>query len=244
MTDLLDVLIDKLHKGVVPFVYIKKDGTMRNALGTLRGVEHTIKGTGRSEHCGWTLRYYDVDCKGWRSFLIDKLISVGKVRRTTISEHHDICLALVVKLKERLQNGEKVAFAYRKKDGSIRYAHGILCGDTENDDERYFSYYDTDKREKRTFRIDSFISFGEKDAININELEDILDDDNSKSWSNSSNHEYADLSNIKVSEILARHGICMRDTEDILVIDLLPYLDKEQVRDLIIKAANRLAEMQ
>lgn len=241
--DLIDILTERLHQGIVSFAYVKKDGTIRNALGTLRGVEKTIKGTGHHANCSWTLRYYDVDCKEWRSFLISKLISVGNVRRTTMEEHHDICLALVVKLKNRMKEGEKVAFAYRKNDGTIRYAHGILTADISNCNPEYFCYFDTDKGEKRTFRIDRFISFGEEDEIDINGYFDALDGEKARPCSAPSARAIKNLAEMKVSDVLARHGIAMCDTEDILVIDLLPYLDKEQLRDLIVKATNRLAEL-
>jgi len=32
-----------------------------------------------------------VDCKGWRSFVIENLVEVGELRQETMDEHHDIC---------------------------------------------------------------------------------------------------------------------------------------------------------
>lgn len=174
MKTLIETLIEKLHKGIVSFVYNKKDGGVRHAVGTLYGVGHTIKGVGQKE-CSWTLRYYDVDCKGWRSFIINNLVSVGDVRKGTIEEHHDICLALVVKLKEKMQKEEKVAFAYRKVDGSIRYAHGSLLPSSGNDNE-YFTYFDTDKGEERKFRIDAFVGFGEQNEVDFSAFEEAMPD--------------------------------------------------------------------
>ena len=126
MENLFETLVDRLRKGIVSFVYRKKDGTERHACGTLYGIGHTIKGNKKHQQCKYTLAYYDVDCKGWRSFVIDNLVEVGELRKGTIEEHHEICLALVVKLKEKMKKEGVTAFAYRKTDGSIRHAHGIL----------------------------------------------------------------------------------------------------------------------
>ena len=236
MNNLVENLIEKLHKGIVSFVYNKKDGGERHAVGTLYGVGHTIKGVGQKE-CSWTLRYYDVDCKGWRSFIIENLVSVGDVRKSTIEEHHNICLALVVKLKEKMQKEDKVAFAYRKTDGTIRYAHGTLLPSSGNDSE-YFTYFDTDKGEERKFRIDAFVGFGEENEIDFSVFEKAMPEE--KSYQ--PNH-YSDISEPTIREILSKKGIQMEDTEDVMVIDLLPYLTKSQLKDLIIKATTRLAEL-
>ena len=236
MKTLIDNLIEKLHKGIVSFVYNKKDGGVRHAVGTLYGVGHTIKGVGQKE-CSWTLRYYDVDCKGWRSFIINNLISVGDVRKGTIEEHHDICLALVVQLKEKMQKEKNVAFAYRKVDGSIRYAHGTLLPSSGNDKE-YFTYFDTDKGEERKFRIDAFVGFGEQNEVDFSVFEKAMPDIDTCQ----SNH-YSDISEPTIKEILSKKGIQMEDTENVMVIDLLPYLTKKQLKDLIIKATTRLAEL-
>ena len=236
MSKLIDNLIEKLRKGIVSFVYNKKDGGVRHACGTLYGVGHTIKGVGQKE-CSWTLRYYDVDCKGWRSFIIDNLVSVGDVRKGTIEEHHDICLALVVKLKERMKKEEKVAFAYRKTDGSIRYAHGTLLPSSGIDNE-YFTYFDTDKGEERKFRIDAFIGFGEANEIDFSVFEEDMPE-----MDDCNDNHYADISEVTIKNILSKKGIEMEDTENVMVIDLLPYLTKSQLKDLIIKATTRLAEL-
>ena len=159
MNRLIISLEEKLHKGIVSFVYLKKDGSRRNANGTLYGIGHTIKGNG-GRSCKWTLNYYDVDCQAWRSFLIENLISVGEVRQKTAEEHHDICLALAIKLKEKMKKEGVTAFAYRKADGSIRHAHGILSDKIDITGQN-FVYFDTDKQEERKFRIDAFIGIGE-----------------------------------------------------------------------------------
>ena len=91
MENLFDTLVAKLRKGIVSFVYKKKDGTERHACGTLYGIGHTIKGKSKHHQCNYTLAYYDVDCKGWRSFVIENLVEVGELRQETMDEHHDIC---------------------------------------------------------------------------------------------------------------------------------------------------------
>lgn len=232
MENLFETLVDRLRKGIVSFVYRKKDGTERHACGTLYGIGHTIKGNKKHQQCKYTLAYYDVDCKGWRSFVIDNLVEVGELRKGTIEEHHDICLALVVKLKEKMKKEGVTAFAYRKTDGSIRHAHGILS-DNIDITGQYFVYFDTDKQEERKFRIDAFIGIGEPIEI-----------DHTISFENETQTRskvYNEFSRLDIKTILANKGIDIEDTENFMVIDLLPELNKEQLKDLIIKATERLA---
>lgn len=238
MENLFETLVSKLHKGIVSFVYRKKDGTERHACGTLCGIGHTIKGGCTHNHCCYTLAYYDVDCKGWRSFIIDNLVEVGELRKGTMAEHHDICLALVVKLKEKMRNEGKTAFAYRKADGSIRYAHGILSDKTDISG-KYFVYFDTDKCEERKFRIDSFIGIGKPAEIDeYIRFSSVNEDEEGRP-----NKPYHGFNDIDIKTILAHHGISIGDTEKFIVIDLLPELGKKQLKDLIISATKRLAEL-
>lgn len=66
-----------LHKGVVTFKYLKKNGETREAKGTLNidvmGSENAPKGTGY-EISDNIIHYFDIDSNGWRSFIIDNLI--------------------------------------------------------------------------------------------------------------------------------------------------------------------------
>ena len=66
-----------LHEGKVEFKYTKKNGEERYAIGTLNinimGEENTPKGTGY-ETSDTTIRYYDLNSEGWRSFVVDNLI--------------------------------------------------------------------------------------------------------------------------------------------------------------------------
>jgi len=66
-----------LHKGTVEFKYKKKDGSIRDAIGTLNidimGNENAPIGSGYNVS-DTNVRYYDLNSKGWRSFVCDNLI--------------------------------------------------------------------------------------------------------------------------------------------------------------------------
>ncbi|VDR33868.1 Protein of uncharacterised function (DUF2693) [Alistipes sp. cv1] len=68
-------LIQRMRSSVVQFSYEKIDGTLRKAKGTLRGVSSLVKGTGKPDD-GRTVKYYDVEADGWRSFKIENLITI------------------------------------------------------------------------------------------------------------------------------------------------------------------------
>ena len=67
-----------LYEGKVEFKYTKKNGEERIAIGTLNidvmGKENEPKGTGY-EITDSNIRYYDLNSNGWRSFIVDNLIS-------------------------------------------------------------------------------------------------------------------------------------------------------------------------
>lgn len=67
-----------LRNGKVEFTYRKKNGEERTAVGTLNvgimGEENTPKGTGY-EVSDTNIRYYDLNSNGWRSFIVENLIS-------------------------------------------------------------------------------------------------------------------------------------------------------------------------
>ena len=67
-----------LHEGKVKFSYVKKDGSIIDAVGTLNidvmGKENVPKGTGY-ETTDSNIRYYDLNSEGWRSFIVDNLIN-------------------------------------------------------------------------------------------------------------------------------------------------------------------------
>ena len=55
--------------------YEKADGSLRKACGTLHDVAATVKGTGHPNDA-ITMRYYDVETDGWRSFKVENLVTV------------------------------------------------------------------------------------------------------------------------------------------------------------------------
>lgn len=71
-------LVDMLHNGEVRFEYLKNDGTVREARGTMKKevVESRLKG-GKStvKGAGYTT-YYDLDKDGFRCFAESRLIGV------------------------------------------------------------------------------------------------------------------------------------------------------------------------
>ena len=67
-------LSKRMTTGVVKFSYEKVDGSLRTAKGTLKEVAHLIKGTGTNSAS--TLKYYDIEAKGFRSFRVENLVTV------------------------------------------------------------------------------------------------------------------------------------------------------------------------
>ena len=67
-----------LHNGVVNFKYTKKDGSIREAKGTLNidimGEENAPSGTSNMNISDSTIRYFDLNSNGWRSFVTFNLI--------------------------------------------------------------------------------------------------------------------------------------------------------------------------
>jgi len=70
-----------LHAGAVEFKYRKKNGEIREARGTLNidvmGEDNAPKGTGY-DITDTNIRYYDLNSKGWRSFIVENLIEWSK----------------------------------------------------------------------------------------------------------------------------------------------------------------------
>ena len=76
---LVDQINKNLHEGIVEFTYKKKDGSTRNARGTL--VEDLLPETSKDDTRKTTnhdtcVYYYDLDSDGWRAFLKENLISI------------------------------------------------------------------------------------------------------------------------------------------------------------------------
>lgn len=74
-------LTRQMRAGVVRFAYEKADGSLRKACGTLRGVASTVKGAGRPDD-GQTVKYYDVEAAGWRSFRVENFVTAYWTKKT------------------------------------------------------------------------------------------------------------------------------------------------------------------
>ena len=76
--DMVKALKEELHKREVKFKYTKKDGSVRDAVGTLNidimGKENEPTGSAKSIPEN-QIRYFDINSQGWRSFLRENLIS-------------------------------------------------------------------------------------------------------------------------------------------------------------------------
>ena len=73
---MIDLLKAKLQNGVAHFVYMKKDGTLREAWGTCASnlMKATQNGRGLSGDQVNTIKYYDVMAGGYRSTLYENLV--------------------------------------------------------------------------------------------------------------------------------------------------------------------------
>lgn len=60
--------------GNITFAYEKADGSLRKAKGTLKDISNLIKGTGSENYK--TVRYFDVEANGFRSFKVENLITI------------------------------------------------------------------------------------------------------------------------------------------------------------------------
>lgn len=58
---------------------------------------------------------------------MENLIEVGEVRKETPDEHHDICLALVVKLKDKMKKEglHGLRIQKEKRRNQVRSRHNI-----------------------------------------------------------------------------------------------------------------------
>ena len=75
---MIDLLKAKLQSGVAHFIYIKKDGSLREAWGTTASnlMKATQNGRGLSGDQVNTVKYYDVMVGGYRSLRIENLVQV------------------------------------------------------------------------------------------------------------------------------------------------------------------------
>ena len=75
---MIDLLKGKLQSGVAHFIYMKKDGTLREAWGTCAGnlMRATQNSRGLSGDQVNTVKYYDVMAGGYRSMRYENLVQV------------------------------------------------------------------------------------------------------------------------------------------------------------------------
>ena len=75
---MIDLLKEKLRNGVAHFLYMKKDGSLREAWGTCSGnlMRATQNGRGLSGDQVNTIKYWDVEKGGYRSLRYENLIQV------------------------------------------------------------------------------------------------------------------------------------------------------------------------
>lgn len=74
-----DTLIERMKAGKVSFTYKKKDGSVREANGTINPelIPDAQKSTEKKEYTG-TQNYYDFDAQDWRCFIIDNFIGISE----------------------------------------------------------------------------------------------------------------------------------------------------------------------
>jgi hypothetical protein len=75
---MIDLLKAKLQSGVAHFLYMKKDGSLREAWGTCAGnlMKATQNGRGLSGDQVNTVKYFDVVAGGYRSLHFENLVQV------------------------------------------------------------------------------------------------------------------------------------------------------------------------
>ena len=75
---MIDLLKAKLQSGVAHFIYMKKDGSIREAWGTCSGnlMRATQNGRGLSGDQVNTVKYFDVVAGGYRSMRFENLVQV------------------------------------------------------------------------------------------------------------------------------------------------------------------------
>ena len=75
---MIDLLKEKLRNGVAHFIFVKKNGEIREAWGTCSGqlMKATQNGRGLSGDQVNTIKYWDVEKGGYRSLRYENLIQV------------------------------------------------------------------------------------------------------------------------------------------------------------------------
>lgn len=75
---MIESLKDKMSTGVAHFIFIKKNGEVREAWGTLNRslVEKHINGRGESREYYSTSAFFDVEKGEWRSFRWESIVKI------------------------------------------------------------------------------------------------------------------------------------------------------------------------
>lgn len=75
---MIDNLKTKLANGVAHFIFVKKNGVLREAWGTTQAniAQAMTVGTGESREAYCTTAYYDVTLGAWRSFRWESIVKV------------------------------------------------------------------------------------------------------------------------------------------------------------------------
>lgn len=75
---LIEQLKSKLHKGMVKFAYLKRDGSIRIAFGTTKSdfINDKVCGWGESRENYATTAYFDLERCEWRSFRWENLVAI------------------------------------------------------------------------------------------------------------------------------------------------------------------------
>ena len=68
-------VVTGMKTGVVAFEYLKNDGTIRIAKGTLTGFDYTAKTT-ETKPKPELIKYYDIEAQSFRSFRLDRFIGL------------------------------------------------------------------------------------------------------------------------------------------------------------------------
>lgn len=77
-SSMIELLQLKMMNGVTHFLYRKKDGTIRDAWGTLleKVVINNINGYGEPKRHYNCQAYFDIESQSWRSFRYENLIAI------------------------------------------------------------------------------------------------------------------------------------------------------------------------
>lgn len=83
MAHQIEALVRKMHQENVRFCYTKQDGTVRHAIGTLTGYEHSFHQPYAPRPENTFIVYYDLEAKGWRTFHAENFLQVEEEADST-----------------------------------------------------------------------------------------------------------------------------------------------------------------